>query len=154
MLVIRGELLKKYPNAVIYAQLAQWQMTGGVIDPAKERVLVPLTDAQQDDPPADLVKMPLYEARVFPDIAFFGFDLTVDEARGGNESKPDDPPGWFFCIKERPGEPRFGFDVDRSGPGPDRQRPGLAGRRRGRRIVRGRDGARVDHARAARTRRR
>jgi hypothetical protein len=116
VLVIRGELLKKYPNAVIYAQLAQWQMTGDVIDPAKERILVPLTDAQQDDPPPDLVKTPLYEARVFPDIAFFGFDLTVDEARGGNGSNPDDPPGWFFCIKERPGEPRFGFDVDRSGP--------------------------------------
>jgi len=116
VLVIRGELLKKYPNAVIYAQQAQWQTTGGVIDPSKERILAPLTPAQEDDPPPDLVKMPLYEARTFPDIAFFGFDLTVDEARGGNGSQPDDPPGWFFCIKERPGEPRFGFDVDRDGP--------------------------------------
>jgi hypothetical protein len=115
VLVIRGELLKKYPNAVIYAQQARWQITGGVIDPAKERILAPLTPAQQDDPPPELVKMPLYEARTFPDIAFFGFDLTVDEARGGNGSQPDDPPGWFFCIKERPGEPRFGFDVDRDG---------------------------------------
>ncbi|BEP14781.1 hypothetical protein acdb102_30920 [Acidothermaceae bacterium B102] len=116
VLVIRGELLKKYPNAVIYAQQAAWQLTNGHIDPAKERVLVPLTDAQQADPPAELVKTPLYEARTFPDIAFFGFDLSVDEARGDNGTQPGDRPGWFFCIKERPGEPRFGFDVDRDGP--------------------------------------
>ena len=25
-------------------------------------------------------------------------------------------PGWFFVIKERPGEPRFGLDVERDGP--------------------------------------
>ena len=115
VLVIRGELLKKYPNAVIYAQQAQWQTTDGVIDPGKERILAPLTPAQEDDPPPNLVKTPLYEARVFPDITFFGFDLTVDEARGGSGQNPNDPAGWFFCIKERPGEPRFGFDVEREG---------------------------------------
>ena len=27
----------------------------------------------------------------------------------------DDDPGWFFVIKERPGEPRFGLDIDRDG---------------------------------------
>ena len=33
----------------------------------------------------------------------------------GND-KVDDEPGWFFVIKERPGEPRFGLDIDREGP--------------------------------------
>ena len=42
-------------------------------------------------------------------IYFFGFDLTIEQARGGSGDKPSDPPGWFFVIKERPGEPRFGF---------------------------------------------
>ena len=70
-----------------------------------------LTAAQEGDPPTDLVKTPLYEARVHPDITFFGFDLTASAAKGESVDDPDDP-GWFFCIKERPGEPRFGFDVE------------------------------------------
>src|SRR5690606_6406107 len=59
------------------------------------------------------IKSPLYEARVKPDIYFFGFDLTEDEARG--DDTVDDDPGWFFVIKERPGEPRFGLDIEREG---------------------------------------
>ena len=115
VLVIRGELLKKYPNAVIYAQKAQWQLNDdGTINNGVERELVPLTPAEEDKPPRTKVKTPLYEAKVDPDIYFFGFDLTAIEARGGTgESNSDiDKPGWFFCIKERPGEPRFGLDID------------------------------------------
>jgi hypothetical protein len=58
------------------------------------------------------VKTPLYEAKVDPDIYFFGFDLTAVEARGGTGENEGDDPGWFFVIKERPGEPRFGLDID------------------------------------------
>ncbi|WP_405535213.1 hypothetical protein OG787_12240 [Streptomyces sp. NBC_00075] len=115
VLVIRGELLKKYPNAVIYAHRAQWAMSDGRIDPGQERTLVEVPAAQQGDPPRDIVRTPLYEARVDPDITFFGFDLTVEEARGGTGDDPQDPAGWFFCIQEQPGEPRFGFDVTREG---------------------------------------
>jgi hypothetical protein len=50
---------------------------------------------------------------VDPDIYFFGFDLTVKEAQGGTGANPQDDPGWFFVIKERPGEPRFGLDIDK-----------------------------------------
>ena len=54
---------------------------------------------------------PLYEARVEPDIYFFGFDLTAEEARG--DDTVDDKPGWFFRIEEVPGDARFGFDISR-----------------------------------------
>ena len=54
--------------------------------------------------------MPLYEAKVDPDIYFFGFDLTAEAVIGGTGDHDTDDPGWFFVIKERPGEPRFGFD--------------------------------------------
>jgi hypothetical protein len=59
--------------------------------------------------------MPLYEAKVDPDIYFFGFDLTITEAKGGPGNNPSDDPGWFFVIKERPGEPRFGLELSRTG---------------------------------------
>lgn len=117
VLVIRGELLKKYPTAVIYAHRAAWQLKpDGTIDPGKERVLVDLTPAEEDKPPHDKLRTPLYEAKVDPDIYFFGFDLTVEESKGGTGQNSADPPGWFFVIKERPGEPRFGFDMKRDGP--------------------------------------
>ncbi len=127
MLVIRGELLKRYPTAVIYAHRACWQRKGdgsaadeakhpcmrsGGIDDTKERRLVPLTDEEEAHPPYEKVRTPLYEAKVDPDIYFFGFDLTAEEAAGGTGEHPDDDPGWFFVIKERPGEPRFGLDIE------------------------------------------
>ena len=63
-------------------------------------------------PPRTKVLTPLFEAKVEPDIYFLGFDLTVEQARGGTGEHPDDDPGWFFVIKERPGEPRFGLDLE------------------------------------------
>ncbi|MEU6381487.1 hypothetical protein [Streptomyces sp. NPDC046909] len=103
VLVVRGELLKKYPNTVISAQPAKWQpKSDGTPDKAKER--------QLDDSTTPI--FPLYEARVAPDIYFFGFDLTAEVARG--DDTVDDRPGWFFRIEEVPGDARFGFDVSRA----------------------------------------
>ena len=117
VLVIRGELLKKYPTAVIYAQKAKWQTKNadgnGGIDNTKERLLADIPAGQEDHPPRDILKTPLYSAKVEPDIYFFGFDLTSAEAKGSDGSHPGDEnkPGWYFVIKERPGEPRFGLDI-------------------------------------------
>jgi hypothetical protein len=116
VLVIRGELLKRYPTAVIYAHKAAWQLKqDGTINKTLPREPVKLTPAQEENPPRDLLKTPLYEAKVDPDIYFFGFDLTAKEAQGAKGDEPDakDRPGWFFVIKERPGEPRFGLDISR-----------------------------------------
>jgi hypothetical protein len=118
VLVIRGELLKKYPTAIIYAHRARWEPPNSGAHPENERRLVELEPSQEADPPDDVVKTPLYEARVSPDITFFGFDLTITDAKGGDGSDPDDDAGWFFCIKERPGEPRFGFDIEAESPDP------------------------------------
>ena len=128
MLVIRGELLKRYPTAVVYAHRACWQRKddgtvadlakhpcarSGAIDNTKERRLAPLTASEESAPPSTKVLTPMFEAKVDPDISFLGFDLTAAAARGGTGEHPDDDPGWFFVIKERPGEPRFGLDVEK-----------------------------------------
>lgn len=105
VLVIRGELLKKYPTAVIYAHRAKW-----ATDDEGKRVLTQPRDFD-DGAVEDVVKTPLYEAKIDPDIYFFGFDLEVVEAKGGDGVNEADEAGWFFVIKERPGEPRFGLDV-------------------------------------------
>jgi hypothetical protein len=115
VLVIRGELLKKYPTAVISAHRAAWERTRGAIDMSRPRKLAELTEEQAKNPPRDLVKSPLYEAKVDPDIYFFGFDLTVEKALGGQIVDGEEDPGWFFVIEERPGEPRFGLDLPQDG---------------------------------------
>lgn len=112
VLVIRGELLKKYPTAIIYAHRAQWETDShGNPDLTKVRTLVSLTPVEEDKPPPDKMRFPLYEAKVNPDIYFFGFDLSIEEAKGGSGHSPDSDPGWFFVLKERPGDPRFGLEL-------------------------------------------
>lgn len=117
VLVVRGELLKRYPTAVIYAQKAQWQTRNGKVDTSEDRALVELSQAEEDSdkPPESKVRLPLFEAKVDPDIYLIGFDLTAEEAKGGTQ--PTNDAGWFFVIKERPGEPRFGMQDVPAGSG-------------------------------------
>ena len=103
ILVIRGELLKKYPDTVIYARKAKFK-------DGSNHATDPRIFAEQEDVPEDEVikKYPLFSAEIEPDIHFFGFDLDAVEARGNRDTSD---PGWFFIIQERPGEIRFGVDV-------------------------------------------
>jgi hypothetical protein len=101
VLVIRGELLERYPRTHIFAQQAKWPGS----DHAAPRVL----------DPAGEVRQPILHARLEPDITLAGFDLGETEARGRRPGDPGtgpDDPGWFFVLMERPGEPRFGADDD------------------------------------------
>lgn len=104
VLVIRGELLKRYPNTVIYAQKAIDDGHGNNV--IRETDLTPLQFDQE-------LKFPLFRAEIDPDLRFFGFDLTIEKAKGTVDSNdfPNDKRGWFFVIQEVPGEPRFGMDI-------------------------------------------
>ncbi|MCB9037256.1 MAG: hypothetical protein H6557_11600 [Lewinellaceae bacterium] len=119
VLVIRGELLKKYPNTVVYAHKAVWENksdTDSTFDKTKARDLYKPAEGDAQNPSFDIIRTPLYKAEVKPDITFFGFKLDIEEAKG--DSDPETPTlqnaGWFFVLKEIPGEPRFGFDVPKA----------------------------------------
>jgi len=92
VLLVRGEVLRRYPGTLVYAQRAE-----GTIG---HRILA--TPIEQ--------RRPVFAGRLRPDVAFFGFELTVEQARGGTTD-----PGWFFVFEEQPGEPRFGLDVSAEG---------------------------------------
>lgn len=98
VLVVRGDLLKKYPTVVIYAQKAKWTQEDG----RDIRVL-------DDTDPAATIEHPIFKAEIEPDIRFLGFNLTKKKAKGSAEFEDNDP-GYFFVLQERPGEPRFGLD--------------------------------------------
>jgi hypothetical protein len=104
VLLIRGDLLKRYPNTVIFAQKA---IAGD--NPDEPVIDLDLTAEEF----ATEVKFPLYRAELLPDIKLFGFELTIKQARG-TELTPGftDHLGWFFIIQEVPGEPRFGMDIN------------------------------------------
>ena len=86
VLLVRGELLRRYPNAVIYA-------TEAVLDAQGRRAL----GAEQ--------KQPLFRGTLTPDVTFFGFDLDAATASGDGGDE-----GWFFVFEPPPSEPRFGFE--------------------------------------------
>ncbi|MCY7360180.1 MAG: hypothetical protein LH609_22535, partial [Rudanella sp.] len=113
VLVVRGELLKRYPNTVIYAQKAEWPLLpNGQINHFSVRNLANEDGATAGKPN---VLQPLFKAQILPDIYFIGFDLAVPQVRGSQKPSETlttaDDPGWFFILRERPGEPRFGFDI-------------------------------------------
>lgn len=116
VLIIRAELLKKYPKTVVYAHKAEWRARrpDGSPDPSQGRALAELVGDEVTDPPPDKVRSPLFDAKTEPDVYFFGFGLTEELALGGTGEDPHDDAGWFFVLKERPGDPRFGLDVEQS----------------------------------------
>jgi len=92
VLVIRGELLMRYPGTVIYAIKVE------KLDIANNnKPILPDTDEK--------IKEPVFRGTIQPDITFLGFDIKIKDLLG----KEGDP-GYFFIIQQQPSEPRFGID--------------------------------------------
>ena len=91
VLLVRGELLKRYPKAVIYAVEGIWS-------------------GQQRRPSTNKAKelYPLFQGSLDPDVTFLAFNLSEASARGSTASSGE--PGWFFVFQQQPTEPRFGLD--------------------------------------------
>lgn len=90
LLLIRGDFLRHYPTATIYAVEAIWQ--------GQQRIMGTRTFA------------PLFQGRWQPDVTFLGFPLTEAEAKGAAFPEQGHA-GYFFVIQQQPSEPRFGLDV-------------------------------------------
>ena len=103
VLVVRGELLRRYPSTLVYAVRAEKNGNDYALGATRSE--------------------PVFAGRLRPDVAFFGFALTPTEVRGANTVAA---PGWFFVFQEQPGEPRFGLDVAEYPPPPLADWPDLA----------------------------
>jgi hypothetical protein len=89
VLLLRGELLRRYPSAIISAVQAA--------GPSNARALT------------NTELFPIFRGSIDPDMVFFGFALTPEAATAGA--------GWYFVLAEHPTEPRFGFEpVPAPGP--------------------------------------
>ena len=92
VLLIRGDLLRRYPRAMVYALESVWSTDG-------TRRELGTTE-----------RYPIFRATQSPDITMLGFPLTETDVRGA-DNKAGGHPGWFFVLQEQPTEPRFGLDV-------------------------------------------
>jgi hypothetical protein len=81
VLLVRGELIRRYPNVVVYA-------AEGI-----------LQNGQRQPGPNE--QQPLFFARLDPDVALFAFNLDPKAVTAN--------PGWYFILQEHPSEPRFGL---------------------------------------------
>ncbi|HSP73658.1 MAG TPA: hypothetical protein VLN26_14875, partial [Gaiellaceae bacterium] len=86
VLLVRGELLRRYPTTNVYA--------------------APAGADGQPDTATRLV--PMFRGSLDPDITFLGFALSQEAALGTDPAGP----GWYFVFEQHPGEPRFGFDEE------------------------------------------
>lgn len=99
ILVIRGELLRKYPGTLIYMREAVYQYS----DPPNSQPQLNKSRIPVGNP-----IHPIFYAKLDPDIYFLGFDITPTMARGTDNNVND--PGYFFVFEERAGELSFGAD--------------------------------------------
>jgi hypothetical protein len=88
VLVMRSDLLRKFPRPLIYAQAAARDTTTGL--------------RHLDDNAAPV--LPAFQATIDPDVTMFGFTLSSDPFGTGDDE------GYYFVIKERAGQLRFGLD--------------------------------------------
>jgi hypothetical protein len=105
VLLIRGDLLRRYPRAVIYAAQATWApYTDDEGTVRYRRELAPLAVDANGYPTNE--KYPILLGSLAPDITFLGFDLAPEVARGVESDA-----GWFIILQQPPTEPRYGLDA-------------------------------------------
>jgi hypothetical protein len=98
VLIVRGDVLKKYPNTVVYAVRAT----------VHEDRLVPRLAEYVNESKVDEPIFPVFTGTLAPDVTFFGFPFNEQYARRGQtEQAPD---GVFLVLEERVSEARFGMD--------------------------------------------
>ena len=102
VVVIRGDLLRKYPNTEIFMVKADWenQQLGS-------HKLTPELNKPEDwTNNSPNLRRPIFSARIEPDYVLLGFNLGVQEVKGDTQNA-----GWFFVMKERAGDVHFGLDL-------------------------------------------
>ncbi len=82
VLLLRGDLLRRYPNTIVLALRAKSSR-----EPSRD--------------PDDALE-PVFSGQFDPDVSFFGFPLVDTDLTVGE--------GWFFALMEPVTEPRFGLD--------------------------------------------
>jgi hypothetical protein len=93
VLLIRADLFRRYPSALVSAVKATWNEGNRTRGLGTTR------------------QWPLFRGSIGADINFFGFNVTAPR---GPDSPTADNAGWYFVIEEHVTEPRFGLEPEGS----------------------------------------
>ncbi|MGI8334401.1 hypothetical protein ACRYCC_31000 [Actinomadura scrupuli] len=94
MLLVRAELLRRFPGVIVQAVAAQWAGRPAYRDPTGQ------------------VLAPSFVGRVGTDVSMFSFPISAAAARGG--AAPPASAGWFFVFAEPPAGARFAASTDQA----------------------------------------
>lgn len=97
VLVVRSELVRRYPSLLVAAAEAEW------VDSARQPRL------------AATPVLPAFRGRIGEDVLYAGF-TTLTEVEAVGSSAPPGPSGWYFLLAENPGDARFGLDPHSADP--------------------------------------
>jgi len=107
VLLIRGQLLERFPTLSIYAypKLAGQARPGGSVPPTPP-------DQPDTEMEPNKMEMPVLKGHLGKDITYLGFDISPD--RDPAIANPKDDlrymENFYFVLEEQMTEPRFGFD--------------------------------------------
>lgn len=107
VVVLRGDLLRKYPNTEVFMVQASWKNKQA----GTHGLSLDLAKPEQWANTASGVLRPIFSARLEPDYQFLGFAIESKQARGTSAD-----PGWFVVLRERAGEVHFGLDITTETP--------------------------------------
>jgi hypothetical protein len=107
--LIRGELIRRYPDAIVLA------LRAGSEDPEGRPEFIDLGSDPSAAAPI------LFHAHLEPDIVLTGFDLKASDVRATSDKQ-----GWWFVVAEHPTGPRFGLDTSHAPETPAITRQTLA----------------------------
>ena len=108
VLVVKGKLLRRYPNTLISATPARWRTDDGI--------------TLREEDPKGTALLPVFEGKLGRHIAFLGFqfpsNLDLERDVKGSPEPNDGRPGWYFAFEQPPTEPAFGLDSEASDESP------------------------------------
>jgi hypothetical protein len=110
VLMVRGELIRRYPSAMVFAMYAGDRDADGV----------PIFEDPVVNPGRKVLAPIQFHGHLDPDVVLVGFDLTVPEITAAVDGKA----GWWFVIAEHPTAPRFGLAQTSIAPGVSRDELG------------------------------
>ena len=94
VLLVRSELVRRYPSLLVAAVPAAWN-TDGSRSPVKDQTKL---------------VMPDFRGRIGADVLYAGFSRPSIPDAIGDRTPAAARPGWFLLLSENPGDPRFGLD--------------------------------------------
>ncbi|EDM74213.1 hypothetical protein PPSIR1_27093 [Plesiocystis pacifica SIR-1] len=99
VLIVKGDLLRRYPDTLIYAVAAQWSQGLRV--------------------ESSTALAPAFVGQLGPGASFLAFEfpaeLDLERDILGSPKPEQKRPGWFFAFEQPPTQPRFGLDVGAPG---------------------------------------